>query len=177
MSRIPARSLVDVELSEETFKADFDLTSFYQAFSAELLRLSLLGIAGYGFLLSELLPKQEGFSANLWDIDNSERYTWMLGIGVVCLGLSAAAALAHRFFSTDCLSHQITILRLLKRSASPNWTEEERKIDVERLGRERDEQHADLRRCRRLLVASASLLFLGAIAVALTFAATLFSHS
>jgi len=167
---------VDVELSEEAFKADFELTNLYQAFSGELVRLALLGIAGYGFLISKLGATGKLYSSRAFDIDSSERYSWMLGVGVVCLGLSTAAALAHRFFSTDCLSHQITILRLLKRSASPNWTEEERRIDVERLSRERDEQHKDLKRCRSLLVLSASLLFFGAIAVALNFAATLFAR-
>lgn len=174
MARIPARSLVDVELPEQAFRADFELTSLYQAFSGELVRLALLGIAGYGFLLSELIVKDASPTSFFGVL---QRYSFILGVGVVCLGLSTAAALAHRFFSTDCLSHQVTILRLLKRSGSPNWTEEERKADADRMSQERDEQHQDLRRCRWLLIASASLLFLGAISVAFTFAAVLFSKA
>jgi hypothetical protein len=161
MARIPARTLADIQLGDESFKADFEITDKYQAFSAELLRLSLLGIAGYGFLLSHVAMKDAGPSAFFSALSNLAP---VLGVGVSCLGLAAGTALAHRFFSTDCLSHQITILRLLKRTESSNWTEEEKAEDRKRLERERSDQLKDLKRCKYLLIASGLLLLVGAIA-------------
>ena len=174
MARIPARTLADIQLGDESFKADFEITDKYQAFSAELLRLSLLGIAGYGFLLSHVAMKDAGPSEFFNALSNLAS---VLGVGVSCLGLAAGTALAHRFFSTDCLSHQIAILRLLKRTESSNWTEEEKAEDRKRLERERSDQLKDLKRCKYLLIASGLLLLVGAIAVAFTFAATLFDRA
>jgi len=174
MTRIPARTLADIQLGDDSFKVDFEITDKYQAFSAELLRLSLLGIAGYGFLLSEVAMKDAATSEFFKSLSN---LAYVLGVGVACLGIAAGTALAHRFFSTDCLSHQITILRLLKRTESSSWTEEEKAEDRKRLERERIDQLKDLKRCKLLLIASATLLLIGAVAVAFTFAATLFSRA
>ena len=174
MARIPARTLADIQLVDDSFKADFEITDKYQAFSAELLRLALLGIAGYGFLLSHIAVKDAvptGFFGALLN------HVPLLGVGVSCLGLAAGTALAHRFFSTDCLAHQITILRLLKRADNSGGTEDERIEDRKRLEKERSDQLKDLKRCELLLTASAALLFIGAIAVVYTCAATLFSRA
>src|SRR3712207_3741475 len=43
------------ELKEAKYKAELQLVDRYQSFVAELLRLSLLGIAVFGFLYKELL--------------------------------------------------------------------------------------------------------------------------
>ena len=174
MARIPAKTLADIQLGDDSFKADFEITDKYQSFSAELLRLSLLGIAGYGFLLSQIAVKNAAPSEFFIALAN---HALLLGVGVFCLGLAAGTALAHRFFSTDCLTHQVTILRLLKRAENDCWTEEEKAADQNRLERERVDQLKDLKRCKLLLMASAALLLVGAIAVAYTFAATLFSHA
>ncbi|HEY0021764.1 MAG TPA: hypothetical protein VGB24_02610 [Longimicrobium sp.] len=170
MHRLPARSLVDISLSEDAFRSDFEITDKYQGFSAELVRLALLGIAGYGFLLSNLALNNAQPSDFF---EKLVKFRWLLGVGVVSLGVAAASALAHRFFSTDCLSHQVTILRLLKRANAEHWTPEEKAADRERLTREREEQMHDLRRCRRLLWVAAGALVLGASAVVLSFAAVL----
>jgi hypothetical protein len=172
MDRIPARRLSDIELSENSFKADFELTDRFQAFSTELVRLALLGIAGYGFLISEVLVKSDGGQANLLRLGAHSK---SLGLGVALLGFSAALALAHRFFSTGCLVRQIKILRTLKRAENPQWTEEERERDQALLKEAREEQRRILRTCNRVLLASAALLVGGAAAVAYVFAAILFS--
>src|SRR5687767_11949907 len=114
--RLPARTIADIALADDAFRADFEITDKYQAFSTELLRLSLLGIAGYGFLLSQLRPSGEAGKAFFDAVRGA--MPW-LSAGLVALGLSAGLALAHRFFSTDCLGHQVTILRLLRRQHSP----------------------------------------------------------
>ncbi|MFL6260062.1 MAG: hypothetical protein ACJ76Y_10145 [Thermoanaerobaculia bacterium] len=172
MDRIPARSLSDIDLPESLFKADFELTDRYQAFSTELVRLALLGIAGYGFLISEVLVKSEGGTSNLSRLAEHPK---SLGLGVVLLGLSAALALAHRFFSTGCLARQIKILRTLKRAGNPQWTEQERELDQVLLKKEREDQIRILHICNRVLLTAAALLVGGAAAVAYVFAATLLS--
>lgn len=171
MDRIPARKLSDIELPEDSFKADFELTDRYQAFSAELVRLALLGIAGYGFLISEVLGKGEGVGSN--SLSRLADHSGSLGLGVILLGLSAALALAHRFFSTGCLARQIKILRTLKRGENPQWTEQERKLDQDLLRKEREDQLRILHTCNRVLMVSVALLVGGAAAVAYVFAAIL----
>lgn len=91
MARIPARILADIQFGDDSFKAGFELTDKYQAFSAELLRLALLGIAGYGFLLSQIAVKDAtptGFFGPLLS------HAPLLGVGLSCLGLAAGNALA-----------------------------------------------------------------------------------
>jgi hypothetical protein len=171
---MPARSLADIKLTQDDFKADFEITDKYQAFSSELLRLSLLGIAGYGFLLSNIALKDAAPSEFFRELSN---HAWLLGAGVSCLGLAAGAALAHRFYSTACLLYQVSILRLLKRPENQGWSEEELRDNQERLAEERRSQERVLNRARALLIASAVLLSLGIIAVALTFAVILFKRT
>ena len=42
------------ELTETSYKAELELVDRYQSFTAELLRLSLIGIAVFGFLYDKL---------------------------------------------------------------------------------------------------------------------------
>lgn len=170
LSRLPARSLVDIALAEDSFRADFEITDKYQGFSAELVRLALLCIAGYGFLLANLVLEDANPGPFF---ENLLTYKWVLALGIVSLGVATASALAHRFFSTDCLAHQVTILRLLKRADLEHWADEDASLNAERLDRERQEQMRDLRRCRWLLWTSAFALSLGAAAVVVSFAGTI----
>jgi hypothetical protein len=52
---VRATRLSDIELPEAAYKADFELGSRYGDFVKEMVRLSLLGIAGYGFLVKVIL--------------------------------------------------------------------------------------------------------------------------
>jgi hypothetical protein len=56
---IPSRSIEDIELPEHAYKADFDMGKRGQDFSKELVRFSLFGVAGYGFLIKEILDRAE----------------------------------------------------------------------------------------------------------------------
>jgi len=47
MPRLAARSLADISLEEDAYKADFEIAEKYQAFSSELVRLCLLGDCGF----------------------------------------------------------------------------------------------------------------------------------
>ena len=52
-----AQSLGLVPIPENTFEHDMAISNKYQAFASEVLRLSLLGIAAIGFLLTNTLFK------------------------------------------------------------------------------------------------------------------------
>jgi hypothetical protein len=156
--RIPAKTLADISLPDDVFKADFEITDKYQAFSGELLRLALLGIAGYGFFIGNVALDNASPSRFYSVVLNQ---SGLLIAGLALLALAAGFAVAHRFFSTDCLSHQITILRILRRMSSPDWSDDEKEHDRDRLENERLGQRRDLLRCRNLLIASSVTLVVG----------------
>ena len=156
-----SRGRIGLVVPEDEYKVDLELLDRYQAYSAELLRLSLLGIAGYGFLIKEvLLTDKAGKSLCQARLIESG---WLL-IGVVMLGASAATALAHRNFSTDACACIIAFLRMTnsKPPASPVL-----------IDRERQTIHSELKWSGRFLVASAWFLALGALCVVATFVSVL----
>ena len=112
-----AKRALDYEVPESFYKVDLELLSKYQAYSAELLRLSLLVLAGYGFLLKEVAPHDAQFFARLGP------HRWLLVVGLVAIGLSASAAIAHRYASTDGFANQISYYRLSKRSSESMETD------------------------------------------------------
>ena len=87
-------------LDGETFEHDVTLLDRYLAFSAELARLSILAIGAIGYLITN-----NAFAATKVQVK-----TW-LWIALVALGLSTAAALAHRYFAPDSLGNHLELLR------------------------------------------------------------------
>ena len=124
-----------------------------------------MGIAGFGFLFANLPPKNDQAAAAF--LRSLKGNLPLLLAGIVCLGLATGAALAHRFFSTDYLTHQVTILRLLRRGTNKDYDESDQAENSRLLKKERAAQHADLWRCRILVVTAAGLLFVG-VALAVT---------
>jgi hypothetical protein len=55
MRTLTEKYLGGLELKEDIYKIDLAVLDRYQSFSSELLRLSLLGLAGYGFLISNTI--------------------------------------------------------------------------------------------------------------------------
>lgn len=108
-------------LAEAAYAADFALLDRYQGFSKELLRIALLGVAVFGFLL-----EQFGLA---W-ISPSGR---VLATGsLVLLTLSAGFALAHRYLSSDGMFHHLRLLRLAQRTKTKDT---EAKADADRARR------------------------------------------
>jgi hypothetical protein len=85
------------KLDEEKYRAERDLVERYQAFVAELLRLSLLGIAVFGFLFQIIFEANLG-SSKLTQIASKLAF-FPAAIGVAMFGTSAVLALVFRFFS------------------------------------------------------------------------------
>ena len=104
---IAARQLDDISLDEKDYKADFELTEKYQGFSGELLRLSLLGIGLYGFMMAHA-GSETGIGAKL--IAQTLKYKEWVAVSIFMFGISSAAALGHGFFATKCLACQVQIL-------------------------------------------------------------------
>lgn len=106
-------------LDEKAYAADFALLDRYQGFSAELLRIALVAVAAFGFLL-----EQFGLA---W-IPSGGR---IVAIGsLVLLTLSAGFALAHRYLSSDGMFHHLRLLRLAQRPKTPQ-TEQKAGVDRE----------------------------------------------
>ncbi len=108
--RAISRGHVGVPIVEDSYKVDFQILDRYQRYSAELLRLSLLGIAGYGFLVKDLVfVNQQNINRFQYGLIESR---WLLIIGTIMLGLSAACALGHRGMSTDATACMIAFIRV-----------------------------------------------------------------
>lgn len=153
------------EIEVPASKHDFDLSDRYQNFSAEMLRLSLLGIAGVGFLIANvllnLLPKDPNQQAGRPHLSTSAPiFSGLAAASLICLGLSSAASLAHRYLATDGLAYHLKSLRLIVRKRA----EDEDRVRKEKAGR-----RLVFKLGTWSLIAAAVLLGLGAILLALAF--------
>jgi hypothetical protein len=97
------------EIEVPAFKHDLDLSDRYQNFSGEILRLSILGIGGIGFLLVNVFLTKGQQRVPL--SRDEPVFSWLAAASLFCLGVSAAASLAHRYFATDCLSYHLDAMR------------------------------------------------------------------
>lgn len=158
------RGRVGVAIPEDAYKVDVALLSQYQSYSAELLRLSLLGIAAVGFLLKDVAlggkPEQTHFLVRL--LDNS----WIVIVSICALGFAAACALAHRIFSAESFACMTLFLRCTD-PAHPQA------LDNARAERERAQFHKQLTRAAWCLIGSAFFLGLAAISLVAAFVVVL----
>jgi hypothetical protein len=162
--RPAGKSLSDIELDEKIWKPDFDIVSRYQTFETEIIRLSLLGIAGYGFLISQIKMTDP---TPLFRSLKAEKV--FLFIGLITLGSSLALSLMHRFLSTSCLFYQINILRGLKRLENDHWSPQEKDDERKQIARTRTVQRKTSKTCHYSLMIAAGLLAIGFIMVVITF--------
>ena len=146
---------------EDRFKVDFAVLDRYQAFTTEVLRLSLLGLAGYGFLISNVVFRTLP--------NNAQPYLKALGdnqtlwaAGVIALGLASASALAHRYFSTDCMTHFVRRIRLSDRMDS--LADTVKKSELERtILHEEESLASDLKMCHYSIVSACGMLGAGIV--------------
>jgi hypothetical protein len=151
-----------VAVPERTFERDLEVSDRYQAYSAEVLRLALLGIAGIGFLLVNLGPSSEvnPFLVAAYQSQLAPSLYAALG----CLGLSASLSLAHRYLSADTLAYHLRALRLDIRNVDG---------DSDQAKREREGRDIRFTICRWLLGLAAGFLAIGAVALAWGFSSAL----
>ncbi|HEV2799948.1 MAG TPA: hypothetical protein VGW12_05610 [Pyrinomonadaceae bacterium] len=182
--------LGSLEVPENLLKIDFQLTDRYQGFSAELVRLTLLGIAVFGFF----------YKGSAESISGDRLAKWLFSASVMMFACSAGAALFHRYFSTDSIACYIRYLRLQRRREDLNLIEKppaqdsdgalarahdwlqstgltademRPKLNGEILS-ERSEWHKALRYSERGLIISAVLLSVAALCLAAAFIRIIF---
>jgi len=186
MRTLTEKYLGGLELKEDIYKVDLAILDRYQSFSSELLRLSLLGIAGYGFLIANTVLKPPTGSGGFALTVPHYVLAYLLPAGAILLALSAMTALGHRYFSTDCITHYVRRIRVIKRkdnllvdeSEQSELTDDIKKKQSELdkiIKDEEDSLEKDLSLCKWLLLASIIFLICGAVCVACSFAATLSS--
>jgi len=149
-SSIPQDRRTLGEIKVEAFEQDVVINDRQQSFSAELLRLALLGIGGVGYVASKALP---GAAAGEAVLHIGVGAKWLVLLAAVSFGLSSASALALRYFSSDLISSQLRIVRLRMRGSAG---------DFHRAQREEARRNRRLKWMRPLLLISSASLALGA---------------
>lgn len=106
------KSLGLTPIPERTIEHDLTLLERFQEFSAELLRVALIGISAIGFVVARiLLPEKDTPPIHL---STSARF--FLTAALIALTVSAAAALAHRYFAADSMSWHLQAMRRYERN-------------------------------------------------------------
>jgi hypothetical protein len=95
-----------VSLTEAPLKFEQAVVDNYRTFSAEMLRLSLLGIAVIGFIYEKIFSALPIFSKRL------------AAASLIFYGVAAAAALIHRYFNGETLRLYVWGLRFHERNAA-----------------------------------------------------------
>jgi hypothetical protein len=143
-------------------KRTLEIAGKYQAFSKELVRLSLLGLAVYGFLI-KLGTSERGnefFPA-------MQHNKWLVVSGVVAFAICAGFALLHGFMTSQCLGHQLLISRYFGRLEGDRWDERHKEDFQEEIRRQQREQKIVLIRANCFLSVATFALIFGAALVAL----------
>jgi hypothetical protein len=176
MRTLADKYLGGLALPEDIYKVDLAVLDRYQSYSSELLRLSLLGIAGYGFLITNVVFKAPPGSGGANLVMPHYILDYVLPFGAIVLALSAMFALGHRYFSTDCIAHYVRRIRLQKKHEGLPEGDAIRDEMIKNITDEEERLEKDLRRCKWLLIMSGVCLICGAACVAWAFAATLSSR-
>ncbi|MCP4610139.1 MAG: hypothetical protein GY845_15630 [Planctomycetes bacterium] len=99
------------DLNEKQYKAEVELADRYQGFTTELVRLSLLGIAVFGFLYKEVF----------WGFDSKEHPNIQIDCvkelaswSIFLFGICTLFALVFRYFSAESTRYYIEGLRFFE---------------------------------------------------------------
>src|SRR5215813_6289928 len=81
------------------------LVEKYQAFSSELLRLSLIGVAALGFFVEKIS------TSTVFAPWSRRLMFFAMGLSALGFALAAAAAIASRYYFTEVLYNRLQILQ------------------------------------------------------------------
>lgn len=115
MRTLREKYMAEIEIGENVYKADFNILEKYQGFSSEIceiLRLSLLTLAVYGFIITNMVFKLQGETSRMLKYFRQYETEFISG-GLILLA-AALFSLTHKYFSTDCMTHHIRRLRVQK---------------------------------------------------------------
>jgi|ERR1017187_97678 hypothetical protein len=123
ISPIAAKTIADLELDEKMYKPDFEITEKFQGFSKELVRISLLGLGVYGFLI-KLGTEEKGTAQKF--LMALQQHKFLAGTGVAAFALCAGCALFHGYETARCLAYQLIIARYLNRLEGDRWSPQDK---------------------------------------------------
>ena len=155
----------ELKVDESLYKSDLAVTEKYQAFSSELLRISLIGIAAIGFFYEKLstnilFEKQLLFSITIKEV---------LIVSLVLLATSSAFALAHRYYSSDCIAYMISTLRYTNAAQNESLGKERQSHFMTESKKERKIRNKLFKLCKYFLAISAIAMALGAFGIVVSF--------
>ena len=110
---MPQKSLGLTSIPERTIEHDLTLLERFQEFSAELLRVALIGISAIGFVVGRIVFPEKG--SELIPLPWAPK--WLLIASLISLAVSAAVALAHRYFAADSMSWHLQAMRRYERDS------------------------------------------------------------
>ena len=144
------KSLGLVPIPEHTIEHDLTLLERFQEFSAELLRVALIGISAIGFVVARMvLPEKDVDPLIIPPLPK-----WLLIGALLALGFSAAAALAHRFYAVDRMSWHLQAMRRYERNSG---------TDTKTANEEFKTRHQKFKNASRAIAWSATALAVGTI--------------
>lgn len=169
MRTLRTKYLSSIPIEEDHYKVDFIILEKYQNFSSEILRLSLLGLTVYGFLITDVIFKITDSEKKYIFIGPFSANKWLLFIGAIFLVLTALLSLGHRYFSTDCMTHFIRSFRLRKRLSELENQEKNEHLEIIRIKKsiktEEMSFEKDLRHCKWFLLSAGLFLILGILLI------------
>jgi len=168
-SAVAARSVNDFRIPDEAIRADADVSRRMDECAMELVRLSLLGIAGYGFLIKEIAV---GIAGGLAACKNNAA---LLVSGAACFAITLCFAFVSRELQVRCSGIQIAILRTFGKLENQTdvWSPGEIEILKSSLTSYRAEQRKKLEWNRYSIRAAHVFLAAGAIITVICFAVVL----
>ena len=146
------------ELQEDKYKGELELVDRYQTFVGELLRLSLLGIAVFGYL----------YKITFENNANMEIAKYPAAAGVVMFGICALTALIFRYFATEGARFYIQALRYTPTNNAGRAQEERAEESI-------NARHGKVVICRWSKASAAIALGLGGVSESAAFCLLLFA--
>jgi hypothetical protein len=167
--RLSTRSVKDFEIPPDAINPDSEHAKRAEDSAMELSRLSLLGIAGYGFLLKEMAM------ANSSGLVACQRYAVCILAGAFFFAVATTCALGTRELSIRCSAIQIAILRTFVKLENGGWSTAEMATLNEDLEQYRSNQKNKLDIARHLLWVAHLALVAGTIFTVVSFGLVLFA--
>ena len=164
-------NLGNTKIDENLVKVDFQIIDKYQSFSSEILRISLIGIGVYAFLLKDV---NDVFQK----ISKSGNLKIFSIISIISFAIAVACTLVHRYYSSDFMAYHIRYLRLKQSliDASLNLSEEIKEKIEEELKLEKSDRDVILQLCEVMIAGSAFFLGLGTICLAVSLLTIIFDN-
>jgi hypothetical protein len=139
------------------FKTVSDVLERYQDFVNEVLRLSLLGIAGIGFLITTFIQKSDTASLTSGLTTSSKLF---LSFALVLFGAAAAVSLGSRLLIAESIAYHFSAII---------WKED----DPAKAASHGETRYKRYSASRRTMIWSAIALGMGAVCLAISFIITI----